>query len=361
MVSTGNFDWIDQALELPIRFAQVREDPTLDMNVTRRAAATGRVLLVASGGCTACALATMPEVGELVLVDPNQAQINLAKVKLQLLRRCDMVERMQILGHAQMDVAERLRLCEQLIESGDVSALGPPETVAQRGLDFAGRYEAVFRAISDHMEVVGDDLSALLELSSVEQQKKTLREMPRVRETLFEAIHDAMDLANLVTLFGKEATRNEVQTFAMHFCERTIWAIENLPARSNTFLWQFLKSLCPPQHSVPWISMGPPETFPSIQSHVCSIEDFLQNSDGYFDYIHLSNVLDWLSTEDAGNLLQLTWERLVHGGYTLIRQLNSNLDIPSLADSFTWLTEDAEALHRIDRSFFYRKVHLARK
>ncbi len=361
MDSKGKVGWIDQALQLPIRFAQVREDPTLDMNVTRRAAGTGKVLLIASGGCTACALTTMPEVRELVLVDPNQAQIDLTKIKLQLLRRCDMVERMQILGHAQMDVAERLRQCEQLIESGDISALGPPETVTQRGLDFAGRYEAVFREISDRMEVVGDDLSELLGLANVEQQKKTLSEMPRVGEALFEAIHEAMDLANLVTLFGEEATRNEVQTFATHFFERTIWAIEHLPAKSNTYLWQFLKSVCPPHHSVPWISMGPPETFPSIQSHVCSIEDFLQNSDGYFDYIHLSNVLDWLSTEDAGNLLQLTWDRLVHGGYTLIRQLNSNLDIPSLADSFTWLTEDAEALHRIDRSFFYRKVHLARK
>jgi S-adenosylmethionine-diacylglycerol 3-amino-3-carboxypropyl transferase len=49
------------------------------------------------------------------------------------------------------------------------------------------------------------------------------------------------------------------------------------------------------------------------------------------------------------------------GGWTLIRQLNSTLDVPSLGERFDWLAGPAAELLRRDRSFFYRKLHLGRK
>ncbi len=87
----------------------------------------------------------------------------------------------------------------------------------------------------------------------------------------------------------------------------------------------------------------------------------LRGAAGIYDFIHLSNILDWLSPEEARTTLDLAHTALRPGGWTLIRQLNSTLDIPRLGSGFDWHTEEAESLHACDRSFFYRALHLGRK
>jgi len=80
-----------------------------------------------------------------------------------------------------------------------------------------------------------------------------------------------------------------------------------------------------------------------------------------YDFVHLSNILDWLSPEQAAATLDLAWVALRPGGWTLIRQLNSSLDIQALGGRFDWQDRPASALHNRDRSFFYRKLLLGRK
>ena len=91
------------------------------------------------------------------------------------------------------------------------------------------------------------------------------------------------------------------------------------------------------------------------------MQDYLAQIDVQFDYIHLSNVLDWLTVEEARALLELTWNRLKPEGYTLIRQLNSDIPIRTLGERFTWLDEESDTLHREDLSYFYRGVHCGRR
>ena len=80
-----------------------------------------------------------------------------------------------------------------------------------------------------------------------------------------------------------------------------------------------------------------------------------------FDFVHLSNILDWLAPTEAQSLLERTWTALRPGGWTLIRQLNSTLDVPSLGERFEWMDGAAADLLRDDRSFFYRRLHLGRR
>src|SRR5262245_66036990 len=82
-------NWLDQAAALPIAFALVREDALLDVDVVEAVGRGERVLMVASGGCTAAALAALPNVAHLHLVDPNPAQLALCRLKLHLLERAD--------------------------------------------------------------------------------------------------------------------------------------------------------------------------------------------------------------------------------------------------------------------------------
>jgi S-adenosylmethionine-diacylglycerol 3-amino-3-carboxypropyl transferase len=91
------------------------------------------------------------------------------------------------------------------------------------------------------------------------------------------------------------------------------------------------------------------------------MDDALAAAPGQFDFIHLSNILDWLSPAAARTTLERAWAVLAPGGYVLIRQLNSTLDIPALGSRFDWQTVEAEKLHSRDRSFFYRALHLGKR
>lgn len=358
-----NRDWLDHALKLPVRFAQVREDPLLDMEIVQRVRPNCRVLIIASGGCTVCALNTLGHIAELMVVDPNPAQIELAQFKLLIQREVSSLERYKLLGHEPMNPEDRWTKLAQLASENDLElqSIGPRRVLASRGLDFIGRYEMLFGEVSRRLEPDHANIVHLLQQENQAERIHTLGTMGDFVSRLRDTLHDVMDLSNLVELFGEEATRNRLQDFSSHFFERINWAISRLPTHSNHFLWQVLLNQTPASYSVPWPSMSLANRVPEIGFQECPIEDYLIKCEQEFDFIHLSNVLDWLTDEQARNLLSSTWNHLESGGYTLIRQLNSNLNIRELNDQFEWLIPDANEMLARDRSFFYRDLHLARR
>ena len=83
--------------------------------------------------------------------------------------------------------------------------------------------------------------------------------------------------------------------------------------------------------------------------------------DASADYVHLSNILDWLDPEQARAVLQEAARVLTSGGVTLIRQLNSSLEIPSLEVPLQWDHRRGRELVEKDRSFFYPEIHWGSK
>ena len=75
-----------------------------------------------------------------------------------------------------------------------------------------------------------------------------------------------------------------------------------------------------------------------------------------YDLVHLSNILDWLSPEDARQTLAAAGAALRPGGRVIVRQLNSSLDIPALGDGLQWDRTLGAKLLKQDRSFFYRAI-----
>lgn len=71
------------------------------------------------------------------------------------------------------------------------------------------------------------------------------------------------------------------------------------------------------------------------------------------DFVHLSNILDWLSPAQAEMTLASASRVLKPGGRVVIRQLNSTLDVPSIPSDFRWDLELGTRLEAVDRSFFY--------
>ncbi|MCI0704205.1 MAG: BtaA family protein [Planctomycetia bacterium] len=355
--------WVAEAAKLPVAFAQVREDPRIDKFVVERAGESARVCMVASGGCTAAVLVTLPNVEAIHIVDPNPAQLALTRLKLRLLEAREPDYRLALLGHTPLGGRLRqMKLTEELSILGlPADVFGPTDASHRLAPDFAGRYEQCFTALQAELVAHREELDEVLSLSDqAEQHRRVAPETPLGR-ALDTALDTAMSLPNLVALFGEGATRNQVEPFSRHFARRIRHCFATLPAASNPFLWQMLGGRYPVNHPADWFALPSPTRMPEDTFRHAFMADALYEHPGEFDVVHLSNILDWLSPEEATATLELAAQALRSEGQVIIRQLNSTLDIPALGPMFAWDAQTAAELHARDRSFFYRALHLGRK
>lgn len=355
--------WVCEAQTLPVAFAQVREDPWIDARIVQRLEPAARVLLIASGGCTLAFLAATNPDMRFDVVDSNPAQIALARLKIELLLRFDTSMRLALLGHCPMPAQEReARLCAVLKAVGmPENAIGLSQIWSTEGPDFSGRYERVFSALRRELSLHETEVRHLLSLRDPTEQAQRVAPGTALGRALEEAFERTMDLSILIGLFGEGATRNRVEPFARHFARRTRHALATLPAAENPFLWQVLAGRYPAVTTAPWLGQEPPARLPEITWSTTAMAEALSRSPSRYDFIHLSNILDWLDESEARATLHHAHAALRPGGWVLIRQLNSTLDIVSLGEAFRWEPEEATALHSRDRSYFYRSLHLGRK
>ncbi|HKS16207.1 MAG TPA: DUF3419 family protein [Planctomycetota bacterium] len=351
-------EWARQAATWPLAFAQVREDAELDLEIASRLRPRASVVMVASGGCTAAALARHAHVARLQVVDPNPAQLAITRLKLRLLEE-ETVRRQELLGHAPMDPGRRETELKQIFDSLGYPAdvLGTPDRVAGQGPDHAGRYERTFAAVRDELRGFHQELDELLSWSDAEKQSRRVASGTPFGYALDHAFQRAMSLEILVHLFGDGATGNRAREFCDHFAERTRNLLASRTAAGNPYLAQVMWGGFRQDHLTPWLSLPPGKPGAEVVEFRGSMEDALSTASGEFDFIHLSNILDWLDEASAARLLEWTWRALRPGGWVLVRQLNSTLDIRSLGGRIEWRSEDSARLHAADRSYFYSALH----
>ena len=357
-------DWVRNAASQPIAFSQVREDAFQDQWVVQQIIGPSRILMIASGGCTSAFLATMPQINEIQLVDPNPAQMALARLKLELLRAFSPQKRLQILGHEKMSMDARKKeligLCKVLRLPHDI--FGSLDEVSRKGPDFAGRYEAVFEQLRKILAPSAKQIAQLLQETDLVEQSQKLHS--HLEAPLKKAFSEVMALPYLVRLFGAEATRNSVEPFALHFFHRTCMILQTVPALGNPYLAQVLLGQFTGGVYYPWLLCDSPAQLPTMSfettSMVLALEKNIAEGKTYH-FVHLSNILDWLSPEDVEKTLLLAFKILEPKGYVLIRQLNSNLNIRQWGHFFSWQEEASQRLHQRDRSYFYRAIHLGQK
>ncbi len=349
---------------LPLAFSQVREDARIDAAALGALPPGARVALIASGGDTAAWLVAGGRVGILHLVDLNPAQLALTRLKLHLLARETPRRRREILGHAPPLRGRRgplLRGLERELAL-PTGCLGPAEYVARVGPDYAGRYEWVFAQLRAALAPWRSELEALLALSDPVTQAAAVAPGSPLGDELATAFAEALSLEQLIALFGPEATRNPRQTFHAHFLGQLRQCLGSQPARTNPFLAQMLLGRFAEAGAYPWLDAIPSGQPPLLHWHGRPMDDVLGNLRAEsLDFVHLSNILDWLPPAAAARLLRAVFAALRPGGRVLIRQLNSTLDIPACGPDFRWLLEEAAALHARDQSFFYRALHLAER
>ncbi len=336
---------------LPLFFAQVREDPRQEEAMLRHLIGRRpRVLMIASGGCSAAYLAGKSLAAEIHLVDAQAAQLALARLKLELLR-APPAERRALLG---WDVLpQRLAgLSHHLVSLGLTPAdLGPIEVIGAIGPDFCGRYEQLFVALQDALAPHRGELAAIL----CGQREYAPGQLA---DSLRRACDSCFDLALLMRLFGPAATQQARQSFAAHFFQRLELALADAGRSANPWLHSMLLGS---QTKVlpPWLELPQQEPSCRVTWQQATMSDALrqaQKEGRVFDLIQISNILDWLDPLEAEAVLDAAADCLAPGGRLLVRLLNSRLEIPALSRRWTWLPAPA-CLTRIgDRSFFYPDI-----
>lgn len=352
--------WALAAAELPIAFSQVREDPRLDVEIAKRLPLGARGMMIASGGEAAVCLARL-RFSSLVLVDVNPAQLALTRSRFWLAANYHPRVSLALLGHLPMDTEDRWNAWSHLFRTLDLppDSLGKPSLIAQLGPDHSGRYEAAFQQLRHILEPHKDRISQFLQTTDRDLASQMIATDTETGTALDSAFAQALRLENLVTLFGEEATRNPRKPFHIHFMDQLRDIVSRQAPATNPWIWQLLAGKFPLATPIDWLDNPAPIIASPTYLRAPMLDALAAESAGTMDFIHLSNILDWLSPDAAAETLAAAHRALRPGGYVIIRQLNSSLDIPSLCSSFIWHIEEGKRLQRMDRSFFYPNIHLA--
>lgn len=241
-----------------------------------------------------------------------------------------------------------------------LNALGPNGVLATAGLDQAGRYEHLFAALRAELLEHAEALESLMNLRDpFEQSRRCAPDAPLGR-ALDAALNNTLAKENIAALFPAAAAAATLVLHSHHFAKRIRWALATLPAADNPYLSQILLGRFRGPVT-PWLAAPRPSRLPEVRWHMSDMGAYLDGLRAEADVIQLSNILDWLSAERAAAVLAAARRALRPGGWIIVRQLNSPLDIPALGDGLRWLDGPSRSLHATDRSFLYRRLWLGRR
>lgn len=360
IVKSAPDPWALAAADLPIAFSQVREDPRLDVEIARRLPPGAAGMMIASGGETAACLARLA-FSSLLLVDVNPAQLALTRCRFHLAETYRSREALALLGHLPMAPEDRGNAWSHIFQTLELPdhVLAKPSLIARLGPDHCGRYEAAFHLLRHILEPYNDRISKFLETTDAASASGMIAPTTETGAVLESAFAQALRLENLVALFGEEATRNPRKPFHRHFMDQLRDIVSRQAPAANPWIWQLLAGKFPSATPIDWLDDPAPIMVSPTYLRAPMLDALAATPAGTMDFIHLSNILDWLSPAAASETLAAAHRALRPGGYVLIRQLNSSLDIPSLCPSLVWHGAEGERLQRMDRSFFYPNIHLA--
>jgi S-adenosylmethionine-diacylglycerol 3-amino-3-carboxypropyl transferase len=162
-------------------------------------------------------------------------------------------------------------------------------------------------------------------------------------------------------LFGEAATANRVQEFSQHFFKQTLKAFDITHCGENPYLAQVLLGCYMNQVYPRWLNQEVENIKTALTYRCQPMIEALKTLESKVDFVHLSNILDWLTVAEAEDTLNKAYEALNEGGCVIVRQLNSSVDIPHLNTSFKWDLESSQVLHQKDRSYFYRHLYVGYK
>jgi S-adenosylmethionine-diacylglycerol 3-amino-3-carboxypropyl transferase len=355
-----------------LAFSQVREDWRIEWQVLdllqRRSNGSQRplrVLMVASGGCTALSLLAHSSVGQIDAVDCNLAQLALVELRRQALRHLSSPDQLDLIGDGR---AEGLRSTighrrDQRLAVYDQLRPHLPEPTrtfwdARRdqigdGVNQVGRFEQLFRKLALAFAEQG--------FSPLENPSDAIQS-PQWR-AIFEQVFERQ---KLIALFGEAAVNYSMdRSFGEHFAAVFAQAMVRFKPMENYFLTQvWADRYAPGPDGLPLYLQ--PEALSAIQPNLSKLYlhagQFVEQlprlaAAGHYDLIQFSNLSDWMPVAELDQMLQTIHDCLNPGGAVIGRRLNGDHNLTEMmAQHFDADRQLSRALQLADRSFFYPEV-----
>ena len=348
-----------KAPQSDIAFSQVREDCEIEWQVLDRISQLVpdrplRVLLVASGGCTALNLLAHPHIGEITAVDANPAQLQLLNLRCAAIAHLSIAAQYCLIASGGNDKQkQRLDLYNQLRDnlSEDTRIFWDQrlDEIAF-GVNQVGRFEQLFRLLAQAFSAQG--LDPLSDPVTATQSKHW--------RPIFEQIFDR---EVLVQIFGESAVNYSMdRSFGEHFADVFAYALKRDDYRQNYFLTQIWNDRY--EGNLPIYMQL--ETQPTVRSSLGKLKlkqssfiDFLtqHRTVESYDLIQFSNLSDWMPIVELKQMMTQIADCLSPQGAVIGRRLNGDHELKIvMADFFNIDLSMSHQLQIQDRSFFYQEV-----
>lgn len=297
----------------PLQFGAVREDPRLERAVLQKYGGE-RLLVIASGGCTTLALSGWYPDAQIHAVDANPAQLQHLDEKRTALR-------------ANADLATHTALAER----GNFESLF-----------------ALFRSVVHEFVLTPSELEEFF-VGGDRAILGPIHASPYWPVAFELAFSDTL----VTTMFGPDAVQHaEPGSYPRYFQAAVEHGLFRDDATENPFLHHILCGRYF-EHAPPDYVVGSAHDNISVEQALIEEIDF-----GRFDYIGLSNVMDWMAPQQVRALLQRIDSEARPGTSVLWRQLNNNRPLYELLGNFQHDHELGLSLRAQDRSLFYGRIHV---
>ncbi len=288
-------------------FAQVREDPLLEIEALAPGA-DDSLVVVGSGGCTALSLLAAGA-GRVAAVDLNRSQNHLIELKLAAVRSLPRETLLGALGGSKWRRADRVDAYAALRGLLSPAARGywdARRSTIERGVLDAGVTERFIRGVVAALQLLvhpRSRLERLLACASIDEQRALFeREWDTRRwraffqvllnRIVFRRAYDPAFFAHL-----------EQPSFAAHFRSRAEYTLTRLSVRDNYFLHQMLTGAYPAQAAdgvPPYLSEAGSRAVSAASDALTlvdgSVTDYLKTlPDASVTGYALSNICEWLT------------------------------------------------------------------
>lgn len=354
-------------MEPTIHYSQCWEDPA----VLRQALQVGPsddVLSITSGGCNTLTL-LLDNPRSVTAVDVNAGQNYLLELKIAALRSLTHDEFLAFLGvrpsRRRLDYFERLgRLLSPAARAWWAKR---PRDVAA-GVIHVGRFERylrIFRRWVLPLVASRQTVAELLALESTAQQEAFYRQ--RWDSWRWRLLVKLFFSQPVMQRFGRRSQlfdQADVKAVGAHYLARARAALTAIPVKSNYFIAYILQGSYADGCLPPYLQ---PENFDCLRERVGRVEivtadlrEFLRQTPAQaYAKFNLSDVFEAMTPAGAADVFgQLARVGRSGGVLAYWNNLAARQPPASLASRLVDQPEQAAALHRRDRAFFYRAFHV---
>jgi len=361
------------ATEDRLFFAQVREDPVLEIEAIE-AGPGDTVVVVSSGGCTALSLLAAGA-GTVVAVDLNKSQNHIVELKLAAVSELSAPDATRFLGGWPADIAWRRSTYSRLRERMTPAATAywdARRTQVTAGVITAGVSErfigTIMRAVRTAIHPPAR-VRRLLACKTLDEQRAlyaTEWDSRRWR-LLFTALLNKVVFRKTYSPAFFQHVENP--SFAKHFYGLAEHALTNVPIATNYFVHQMLTGFYPAGVAgglPPYLDATSPASLADAAERLTMVDgsfgDYLKTcADGSLAGFALSNICEWLTPAQIDDMLTEIVRTARPGARLVFRNFVGWTDLPARwADQ---ISEDAELGERLiarDRSAVQRRFVICR-